>query len=276
METLRFDALRAGDIEAALRLSTQAGWNQAAADWMRLLDLSPEGCLAGRIDGRLVATSTAVVYGGVAWIGMVIVDEAWRGRGCGTAILERAVERARELGAGAVGLDATDLGRPVYLGRGFVDVAPIDRWGGALRDGGVSGAEPLLAADLEAVIAFDREACGVDRAGLIRHLFAEPRVSGWRAGKRGYAFLRTGREHAHLGPAVAEDEAAFGALLDAAARHLRGASVLVDVLRSDLASAVLHSGGLEVQRRLTRMSWPRAAPLLAGPSVRAATAFEWG
>ena len=33
----------------------------------------------------------------------------------------------------AVGLDASDLGRPVYLKQGFADVAPIDRWEGVLR-----------------------------------------------------------------------------------------------------------------------------------------------
>jgi GNAT superfamily N-acetyltransferase len=272
METLRFDALQAGDLEAALRLSTQAGWNQAAADWKRLLDLSPEGCIAGRLEGRLVATSTAAVYDGVAWIGMVLVDEAWRGRGWGRAVLEKAVERARELGARAVGLDATDLGRPVYLKMGFEDVAPIDRWGGVLREAGATGAGPIAR---DAILALDGAACGVDRRALLDHLLGEPGVAGWTAGRAGYAVLRPGREHAHLGPVVADDAAAFGALLDAAARHLRGATVFVDALRSDENSAVLSSQGLEAKRRLMRMTLPRA-PLLMGPAVRAAAAFELG
>ena len=54
------DPLRSGDLEGALRLSTQAGWNQIAADWERILALSPEGCVAGRMDGHLVATATVV------------------------------------------------------------------------------------------------------------------------------------------------------------------------------------------------------------------------
>ena len=37
MGDLRFDPITAADLEEALRLSTQAGWNQLAGDWQRLL-----------------------------------------------------------------------------------------------------------------------------------------------------------------------------------------------------------------------------------------------
>ena len=128
------DELTAGDLDGALRLSTQAGWNQVAADWRRLLDLSTSGCLAGRLDGSLVATATVASFGAAAhWIGMVLVDEAMRGKGLGSTMFARIIARARERGGDAVGLDATDLGRPVYLKQGFTDVAPIDRWTGMLR-----------------------------------------------------------------------------------------------------------------------------------------------
>jgi len=33
------DRLRPDDLDAGLRLSTQAGWNQVASDWKRVLDL---------------------------------------------------------------------------------------------------------------------------------------------------------------------------------------------------------------------------------------------
>ena len=99
--------------------------NQTAADWRRLLDLAPHGCLAGRLHGELVATATRVDHAGMArWIGMVLVKEAWRGRGFGTVMLERVA------GVGPCGLDATDLGRPLYQRLGFADVAPnVAGWG---------------------------------------------------------------------------------------------------------------------------------------------------
>jgi hypothetical protein len=73
--------LESTDIPGALRLSTQAGWNQIDADWRRLIRLWPDGCLGGwRDDGTLVATATLATFDrSVGWVGMVLVDESCRG-----------------------------------------------------------------------------------------------------------------------------------------------------------------------------------------------------
>jgi GNAT superfamily N-acetyltransferase len=283
MDDLRFDALTAADLDGALRLSTQAGWNQTAADWKRLLDLCPDGCIAGRRGGRLVATATLASYGRDAhWIGMVLVDESERGQGFGKEILSRAIRRGLDRGSEAIGLDATDLGRPVYLKQNLVDVAPIDRWGGILRPTASASSVDLLdRSSFEEVAALDRDAVGLDRSELLLHLAGEPEVLAWVGRTEGgavggYAFLRPGRQHAHLGPVVAEDPAVYGALLSAAALHRPGTSVLVDVLRDPGTGGVLARSGLEVRRRLMRMTYRRPQPLLMGPRVGAATAFEWG
>jgi GNAT superfamily N-acetyltransferase len=279
---LRFEWLTASDLEAALRLSTQAGWNQLPGDWQRLIDFTPEGCIGGRADGRLVATATIATYSKDAhWLGMVIVDKECRGRGYGTAILAEALRRAESLGSGAIGLDASDQGRPLYLKMGFADVSPIDRWGGSLK---VPPAEPRLEilshATLDAVLALDRTACGADRSRLLVHLAMERDVVGWVAtderGAAGYAILRPGRQCAHLGPLIAADPAHFESLLDAAGLLLNGGELIIDVPRDERNGALLAKKGLEVRRRLTRMTHGRAVPLLLGPGVRAAMSFELG
>lgn len=267
------DRLLPSELGAGLRLSTQAGWNQVAADWKRVMDLSPEGVFAGRLDGRVVATASVTSFG-PAWIGLILVDEALRGQGYGAAMFGRAIERARELGGEAVGLDASDLGRPVYLKKGFVDVAPIDRWSGVLRLAGTSSR--LDPPTLGALADLDRNACGADRAPLLGSLLADPDVQGGLLPGEGYALLTPGRLHAHLGPIVAGDDAVFGRLLDHAAGLLRGAEVVVDALRTPSTSAVLTAHGLRIARRLTRMTWSRPQPLLTGPRVRAAVSFTWG
>ena len=268
MTELAIDALRPDDLPAAVALSTQAGWNQVPEDWKRVLALSPDGCFAGRLDGRLVATATSAAPApGLQWIGMVLVDQACRGRGFGTLLLDRALAHARR--AEVVGLDATDLGRPLYLKMGFHDVAPIDRWGGALTRLGRSVSCP---ASIEKVLELDRAALGADRSALLRHLAREPGVN-LLASDDGYALLRPGRTVAHLGPIVAADPAP---LLRAAGRLLRGAPVIGDVPRRPELEAVFAGHGLSVLRRLTRMTWgaPRAA-LLAARAL-AAVSFEWG
>lgn len=235
-------------MSAPVDLSTAAGWNQTAADWRRL-----DRVFVKRIDGRIVATSSVVTAGGVSWIGMMLVESRLRGRGLGGAMLRRALAACR----GAVGLDATDLGRPLYLKAGFRDVAPIVRWGGVLRARG-----RLPRARLAEVLALDP----LDRGALLSRLWSES--IGWVVPGRGYALLRPGRLAAQLGPVVAFDEAALEALLGAAG----GRRVIVDAFGDARA---LRRAGLVPQRRLMRMSLG-GDRLLMGRGVRAAAGLELG
>ena len=261
------------DLEAGLRLSTQAGWNQVAADWKRAHDLCPDGFFAGRLDGRVVATGCVASYGrSAAWIGLILVDTACRGRGFGAALFAKTMERAREVAGTAVGLDASDLGRPVYLKQGFVDVAPIDRWVGVLP----AATATATTATFEQVADFDRRATGLDRSALLRHLWEDRSGVAFAIPGAGHAFLYPGRQHAHLGPIVAADDRTYVALLEQAAKVLNGAEVVIDALRTPATSTLLQSRGLQVARELTRMTLRSPQPLLTGPSVRAAVSFTWG
>ncbi|HVE39371.1 MAG TPA: GNAT family N-acetyltransferase [Planctomycetota bacterium] len=274
---LVIDRLGPRDLEGALRLSTQAGWNQLAADWERLFDLSPEGCLAGRLDGHLVATATVASFGhDVHWVGMVLVDEALRGRGFGSQMLTHVIDFARARG-GIVGLDATDLGRPVYLKLGFVDVEPIDRWSGTLRATGPSdGVDLIDRSTFDEVALMDREALGADRSALLLHLMHEPGVLGVVARGEGYAFLRPGRTCSHVGPMVAKSSEVQSALLNRFARLSGTPTVLLDALWTSATAAMLPTHGLTIARHLTRMTLGKARRVLASESVRAAVSFEWG
>ena len=114
------------DVPAGLELCRQAGWNQTGEDWRAFLALSPATCRAAWVDGRVAGTVTVLPYGSFAWIGMVLVDQAARGRGLGTALLEEALAIVGP--AGTACLDATPLGRPVYSGLGFRADGELQRW----------------------------------------------------------------------------------------------------------------------------------------------------
>jgi predicted GNAT family acetyltransferase len=230
------------------------------------------------MDGRLVATATVVSFGRTAqWIGMVLVDESMRGRGLGSTMFTRVIDLARERGGDAVGLDATDLGRPVYLKQGFADVAPIDRWSGILRATGPSdGLERVDRSTFDDVATLDRAACGADRSEFLLHLMNEPDVVGVTLPGSGFGFLRPGRTRGHVGPLVASDDAVCSRLLSRLAGLAQGSEVLLDALRSPGTSALLNRHGLEVARKLTRMTFGRPQPLLMGDPVRAIVSFEYG
>lgn len=78
---------------------------------------------AGRVDGRIVATSSLLDSGAVGGIYLVSTAEAYRRRGIGAALTAEAVEEARRRGLGVMTLQASGLGEPVYRRMGFTTVA---------------------------------------------------------------------------------------------------------------------------------------------------------
>src|SRR3954463_5394866 len=109
---LEIRLLDESDIPAAMRLKELARWNQTESDWRRLLRLEPRGCFCAAIDGALVGTTTAITYGGeLAWIGMVLVDPAYRRRRIATRLMQAALDYLGER-VETVKLDATPDGRP--------------------------------------------------------------------------------------------------------------------------------------------------------------------
>ena len=112
IDALTWSALSARDIDAAVGLNAEAGWNQNAADWQFMLEQG-EGMAVRRDD--LVATSMLLPRGGrFAWIAMILVTARWRRRGLASELMRRCLERAAALKLIA-GLDATDAGRQIYL-----------------------------------------------------------------------------------------------------------------------------------------------------------------
>jgi GNAT superfamily N-acetyltransferase len=272
------------DIEQAAALSRGIGWNQTTEDWARMLALAPDGVYGAFDGGRLVATSSVVAYGDVlAWIGMMIVDPAHRGRGLGRRVLDAALSSSSVPSGAVVGLDATTMGEPLYRAGGFVAVEPIDRWAGTLLAPPAPGGtelRPVVADDVEAIAAWDAQRTGTARSALIAHLLRTPSAHAFLATRDGhvigYAVVRPGRTHHHLGPLLAEDEAAFAALTAAAADRLAGEPVFADVVRSAATDAAFARAGLRVERQLTRMTRPRPRRVLGGPPIWATAGFEWG
>src|SRR5688500_1055052 len=108
---VRIRALTAADIPAGQRLREQAGWNQSADDWHRLLAWDPAGCWVAEQDetdgmgGQVVATTTVTSYGNrIAWVGMVLVDEASRRQGIGQMLLTHALAYLERRGVQTIAL----------------------------------------------------------------------------------------------------------------------------------------------------------------------------
>jgi GNAT superfamily N-acetyltransferase len=160
---VRFRLMTIEDIPEAMQLKDTVGWNQTSADWVRFLSANAEGCFVAESGGRVVGTSTSIVYEGrFAWIGMVIVDSQYRWQGIGTALLQRTVRCLDSRSVLCMKLDATPQGKPVYEKFGFVSECDIERW--MLKRQHYKNIAEDTSAALGDVLPLDREIFGADRS----------------------------------------------------------------------------------------------------------------
>ncbi len=278
--TASFQPLAPALIPSAVRLSAQAGWNQLAGDWERALRLAPEGVKVWTDEAGEVRASYSVIGCGrrVAWIGMILVDAAWRGKGLGKLAFSGALEDARAAGFQVLGLDATDLGEPIYRKFGFEVCRPIARWGGILQTAAEAENTPEVRQGFSPdLAALDRDCCGEDRSPILADLANHGgKLIRIEEGGRTVAFagIRPGRNAFHLGPMAARSEASARRILDAAARELGGQKVFADVFET--GSALFAPSGLEPLRQLKRMTLPLETRCLSGSGVWCAAGFELG
>ena len=260
------DQLTVADAADGLALSTEAGWNQIAADWTWLLGAGA-GFGIRNTAGRVIATSLALPYPpDFGWVSLVLVHEPYRRRGLATRLMRRAVEVLRAANLVPM-LDATPAGREVYATLGFADVEPINRWRGT---GGVVVEDAPQAVDLAGIAKLDATAFGADRSGLLKAI-AQRRDSRVIFDSGGYVLIRHGRTATQFGPVVADSTETSARLIDFAVRQTAGPVVIDVPQRVSGLSTALEGLGFVVERHLTRMAYGRSQNF-GNPSLIAAIA----
>jgi GNAT superfamily N-acetyltransferase len=266
--------MTSADIPAAMRLKEIAGWNQTEADWRRFLAAGAEGCFVAEIDDAVCGTAATISFEGrFAWVGMVLVDPAHRGRGIGTTLLQKAIAYLDTAGIPTIKLDATPAGKPIYQKLGFLTEYEIERWivrrpTELLPAKGASPTDQALPAPLlERVLKADREVFGADRSALLRSIYSDsPQLADglWNAGSvEAYSFGRRGSFADHLGPWVAANEESARRMLEQFLSRSRRETVVVDCsMNRPSAKKLLQEFGFAHSRPLTRMY--RGANCFAG------------
>jgi ribosomal protein S18 acetylase RimI-like enzyme len=249
------------DVAAGMRLKDLAGWNQTKEDWERFLQAEPEGCFVAEWNGQVAGTVTTITYEGrFAWIGMVLVDPQLRGKGMGTALLQKALDHLDAKKVPCVKLDATPQGKPIYARLGFRIEYEIERHS-LTREASVKASPEMVsegAANLGTFLEMDHEVFGADRSILLRSVAgsAPELVCIARQGSvvQGFALGRKGSRADHLGPWVAKNALAAREGLESFLLRSRREVVFVDVVRDNpWAPALLATKGFQFSRTLTRM-----------------------
>jgi hypothetical protein len=260
MFTLR--PMELNDIGNSLLLSRAEGWNQTENDWKLLAGNPRNICLVAEIQKRIIGTATAMNYANdVSWIGMVLVDKDFRGRGISKKLLSGLLD---QLGScRSVKLDATPAGQPVYGKFGFIDEYLIYRMTNLCveevppeKTGSIPMAVQLN--DIPEITDLDHAIFGAERLSLITSLVKENPEKAYLLKQNdritGFALGRHGTIYHQIGPVFADNITDARSLISKALSGLQNKPVVIDVLsdKEDLISW-LNSIGFTSQRQFVRM-----------------------
>jgi GNAT superfamily N-acetyltransferase len=237
------DGARAARV--AVAWADAEGWNPGLDDAERFQAADPGAFLFSERDGEVVATVSCALYGdGYAFVGFYIVRSDLRGRGIGSPLFERALDRA---GDRVVGLDGVLAQQASYERRGFVLAHRNVRWrttGGGARPAGLV---ELSSVPVEQLLAYDTAVFGCERERFLRAWIDRPTghalacIDGGRLS--GYGVLRPCRTGMKVGPLFADDRDVADALLSGLlAAAGPGAEVFVDMPAANPRTAELREG----------------------------------
>jgi GNAT superfamily N-acetyltransferase len=284
VEGFEIRELRPADVDAAVALARAQGWRDRRRFYDFVLRTSTCQPLAGVLGGRVIATGLATASGPVGWLGAIVVDAEFRGRGIGRAVTQELSRRLRAAGCSTLSLEATDAGRPMYEKMGFrlvthyhqiqadhLPEAPIPPDGARIRR--------LEPADLPAICGLDRLATAEDRSVPLRVL-AEigTELQGLAGGTGGgWVLERAGAVSGFLLPA----ERAYGAII---APRFEDGLFLLDLHRHVVPAGAHVRAGIpdehaaarrELQARGWQETW-QAPRLLLGPEIPWRPEWIWG
>jgi predicted N-acetyltransferase YhbS len=254
------------DVPHSAAIARAEGWNQTESDWLALLRHSPEGCFAATSNGMPIGAVTTIRHGRkLAWIGMMLVQPEFRGRGVGKRLMRAALDHLLQAQTETVKLDATPAGLNLYNSLGFTAQLAIQRWelvSEILPQVDENSARQSVDQLRPAIHALDRMAFGANRSALADDLldrrFIEATVAtlSHTPVARGYGIARRGAVAFYLGPIVAREESVAVGVLDSLLGQLRGRRVFLDLLAHDEDRAnFLVARGFALQRSLSRMSY---------------------
>lgn len=247
-----------------------------------LINAGGGGNFVALYHGKEAGTITTLTYQNrFSWIGMVLVDPAFRGRGIGTVMLKKAIACAKS--KGVVRLDATPQGKKLYETLGFQTGRKLVRmeWQATKKllhpD---QSCNPVSIAILPELIKADTAVFGANRDKVLTHLFHHAPQYAFYIEKRGkitaYCLGRSGSNFEHIGPITAENQNDARDLLLTAMASCHNKPVIVDVLTENIPWVdTLKSLKFKMQRPLIRMclgelSYPGNPALqyaIAGPEL---------
>lgn len=253
------------DIPFAMEVKNLAKWNQVEQDWQAFLAFEPQGCFLAEMNNEKAGTGITIIYEkSFAWVGMILVHPDKRRMGVGKALLDKCIEYLHQAGIPCVKLDATPMGRLVYIQMGFEDEFNLQRYQGVSPIESVPFSsrytlQTMQESDLEQIGVFDKKYFGAARPEVLNYLFK--RGGQWCHYTQndlgeitGYIMVRKGYNAYQIGPWVAADDSSAELLLLSVFRKIPGQEIFLDIpCPNESGVELIKKYEFIVQRDLIRM-----------------------
>ncbi|WP_425429146.1 GNAT family N-acetyltransferase [Azospirillum thermophilum] len=279
MQGYRIGVMSRAELDLAVDWARAEGWNPGLHDAGAFHAADPSGFLAGRLDGRPVASISVVRYPGrFGFLGFYIVRPEARGRGYGWQLWQAGL---KHLEGCTVGLDGVVAQQENYRRSGFALAYRNIRFGGAPPRGAI-GRRPADARTVpfDRLLALDSALFPAPRPGFLANWIALPGTTALAAlrdgGLAGFGVIRPCHSGHKIGPLYADDDATARDLLLALAEQAGEGPVYLDVPEVNAPAVRLAEElGLTPQFETARM-YLGPAPAVDTSRLFGVTTFELG
>ncbi len=217
---------RRDELDQVLDWAAAEGWNPGLDDAAAFLAADPQGFFVASDGDTPVAAISVVNHNdSFAFLGLYIVQPAYRGQGIGHGLWQHALDHA---GSRVVGLDGVPDQQSNYAASGFVHAGATTRYVGAIMGTAVPGIRPARPDDVAALVDREAAASGARKAAYMSAWFQNTPSRKTLLGPQGLCTVRACRVGAKIGPLLADDTDAVHDLLHAAAAVFPG-DIMIDV-----------------------------------------------
>ena len=222
------------DLNIMIEWAKKEGWNPGLHDAESFYQADPNGFFVGKLDGKIIAMGSAVVYDEqYAFCGFYMVDPAYRGKGYGLALTK---ERLAYVGARNAGLDGVVNMLDKYARLGYKlsyynaryhgeNLHPVLQKNSAIISLSHINFKQLCAYDSQYFPA-PRDAflsCWINQPGAKSLGYLEQNQL------QGYGVIRPCDQGFKIGPLFAENQQIANQLFAQLVHHAFGAPVYIDV-----------------------------------------------
>lgn len=196
------------DIDFAVGLTVEEGWNYTHKEIGLMLELDPEGSFIYEDGKDRLGFVTTVTYSRTGVMGHLIVTGKARRRKIGDSLVGTAIEYMEGKGVDSMMLYATAEGSKLYQRHGFTPRDEILCIHSKLEKGHIgkkaTTCSPIIPKDLNEIISIDRELFGDDRGRVLKVLYRHSLKNAFKidrgSGIEGYIFARPDHVGHDLGP----------------------------------------------------------------------------